>query len=218
MGDAGVTQRTSGLYHLTQLPWFYEGFQRALGATRARREIAESYLRPKRGERFLDLGCGPAGILPMLGEVDYVGIDLNAAHIETARATYGARGRFHCGDFASLQGEMANSCAIVMCYGLLHHLDDERVSELAGLARSYLLPGGRFVAVDPVFHPGQPWIARQMAAADVGQCVREAKGYERLVGTHFGSTSSVVRHDLLRIPYSYCVTIAYASPGDRKHP
>jgi hypothetical protein len=96
----------------------------------------------------------------------------------------------------------------VLCLGLLHHLDDRRVEELGQLAHAYLAPAGRFLAIDPVFTEDQPWIARVLAAADSGQSVRTADAYRSLIATAFGSCDIYVRHDLLRIPYSHCITLA----------
>lgn len=210
-----LSQKTSGIYGLTQVPRLYEALQRALGAESSRRELIETYIRPQPGSRILDLGCGPAAILPFLGDVAYVGVDLNAEHIALARAAYGNRARFQAGDFASLQGELESTFDCVLCFGLLHHLDDQRVVELARLAHGYLRPGGRFVAVDPVFDDAQHAIARWLAAADSGRFVRRASGYGQLVGAEFPDCQIHVRHDLLRIPYSHCITTgARQQPDD----
>lgn len=203
-----MSQRTTGFYKLTQVPLVYEAFQSLLGAKRSRRALVDDYVRPIAGASVLDFGCGSAAILPYLGAVSYVGIDLNADHIGQAQATYGDKGRFHAGDFASLKGELAGTFDLVICLGLLHHLEDARVVELSQLAHDYLAPGGRFIAVDPVFGDNQAWIARRLAAADSGQCVRTAEGYRGLVGQAFARCDTHVRHDLLRVPYSHCITEA----------
>jgi SAM-dependent methyltransferase len=206
-----MNQRVTGLYALTQSPSLYELGQHALGAFKGRRTLVDSYIRPSPGQRILDLGCGPAAILPYLGDVAYVGIDLNGAHIAKAQACHGNRGRFHVGDFASLRSELGGSFDIVSCIGLVHHLDDARVRELALLARDYLILGGRLVTIDPVFSDGQTWIARRMAAADSGQCVRTSEGYRALISSAFDKVQVHVRHDLLRIPYSHCILEAERS-------
>lgn len=205
-----MAQKTTGLYSLTQISGFYETFQRLLGATRGRQRLVDDHIRPAPGARVLDLGCGPAAILPMLGDVQYIGIDANTAHIDAARAEHGDKGQFIADDFACLKQTQGQSFDLVLCLGLLHHLDDHRVAELAHLARSYLAPGGRFIALDPVFEDGQHAIARWLAAGDSGQNVRGEQGYADLVRPAFADTRTVVRHDLLRIPYSHCITIARA--------
>jgi SAM-dependent methyltransferase len=205
-----MSQKTTGLYRLTQISGAYEIFQLLLGADRWRKVLAEDYICVRTGDRVLDLGCGPASILPILGEVDYTGIDANADHIASATARYGARGKFIADDFACLTQQQSASFDLVLCLGLLHHLEDERVTELARLARTYLKPSGRFVAVDPVFENGQHGIARWLATRDAGQCVRYETGYRDLVGAAFGRCVTKVRHNLLHVPYSHCITMATA--------
>lgn len=203
-----MSQKTRGLYRLLQVPLFYEALQSALGAGRTRQLLVEQYIRPKRLDRVLDLGCGPAAILPLLKEVAYIGIDLNPAHIASAQLAHGDRGTFHVGDFTHRRLDLGESFDIVLCIGLLHHLEDQRVVELAQLARDYLSPGGRLITVDPVFADGQSIFARQLARADSGQCVRTAQGYGALLEMAFEDCVTYVRHDLLRVPYSHCITVA----------
>ena len=206
-----MSQKTTGLYRLTQISSVYEAFQQLLGGAKARKAVADQYICAKPGARVLDLGCGPSAILPLLGDVDYFGIDANPDHIASAKAQYGKRGRFIADDFACLKAEHGGSFDLVLCLGLMHHLEDSRVTELATLARGYLAPGGRFIAVDPVFEDGQPMVARWLAAADSGQNVRYEAGYRDLVGAVFGRCETNVRHDLLRVPYSHCITTAIAA-------
>jgi len=203
-----MAQKTTGIYQLTQIPALYATFQRMLGGDRARQGLVADHIRPKPGERVLDLGCGSAAILPYLGEVDYVGIDLNPEHIAQARATHGDRGTFHSGDFGSLPVDRKNTFDLVLCLGILHHLDDIRMSELVAMARGYLAPGGRFIAVDPVFEDGQPPIARWLAKLDSGKCVRTAPQYAALIASAFECCTTTVRHDLLQVPYSHCICSA----------
>lgn len=202
-----MAQKTSGIYRLTQIPRLYSLLQMSLGASSGRERLVREFIRPRPGDHILDLGCGPADILPSLGKVSYVGIDLNSAHIASASARYGDRGRFLSGDF-SLLNEIDMQFDIVICIGLLHHLDDHAVIDLAALARSKMRPEARFVAVDPVFEKGQPWIAKQLASADSGQNVRFANEYRELIAAKLDNVKVDVRHDLLRLPYSHCMTIA----------
>ncbi|MGE7470876.1 class I SAM-dependent methyltransferase [Bosea sp. NPDC003192] len=192
------------------MPKIYAAFQHAIGGTRGREIMVGDYIMPKLGDRVLDLGCGSGALLPFLGTVDYVGIDTNEKHIETARSLHGKNGRFICGDFTSIAAETERSFDTVLCIGLLHHLDDERVIEISHLARRYLVPSGRMIALDPVFEAGQNPIARLLAAADAGARVRTAEGYRELVSQALDNVEVHVRHDMMRVPYSHCITTAAA--------
>lgn len=207
-----MAQKTSGAYALTQVPRLYELLQTLLGADSSRRALVADYVRPRPGDRVLDIGCGPAAILPYLGDVSYTGVDLNPDHITQAKQRFAGRGHFIHGDASGAQA-VEGVFDLVLCLGLLHHLDDDAVASLATTARSKLAPDGRFVAVDPVFAPGQPWIAKRLAVNDSGQNVRDAEGYRQLVLGVFPNARTEVRHNLLRVPYSHCITTASAVPA-----
>ena len=59
-----------------------------------RKTVVRDHIKPRDGETVLDIGCGPATMLPYLGQVTYTGIDLNPAYIETAKTQFGDRGTF----------------------------------------------------------------------------------------------------------------------------
>ena len=203
-----MSQKTEGLYRLTQIPSAYAFFQELLGAVRSRRIIANTYVCARSGDRVLDLGCGPASFLPFLGDVDYVGIDLNEKHIAQAKATFPDRGTFLTKSSSDVDLDELGSFNLVCCFGLLHHLEDAEVIDLVRFARAALKPTGRLVTVDPVFEDGQHWIARRLAEADSGQCVRHATAYRALVLSDFPHCNTYIRHDLLRVPYSHCINVA----------
>lgn len=207
-----MTQLTSGIYRLTQIPILYSAFQNALGAHRWRMQIAEMYIRPTPGCSVLDLGCGPASMLPYLRNSIYTGIDLNPDHISVARRLGIPGANFIVGDAQSASTLPEAAFDRVTALGLLHHLVDDQVRELAQIIRKRLRPGGFFVAVDPTFAPGQHWIARRLAAADSGQNVRPPHDYGRLVADALPQVCTIVRHNLLRIPYSHAITIAKSAP------
>ena len=207
-----MAQLTSGLYRLTQFPTFYLGLQTALGSHRSRSQISELYIRPSPGCSILDLGCGPASMLPYLGNCGYTGIDLNPDHIAVARRLSSPGATLIVGDAQSASTLPEAAFDRVTALGLLHHLDDDQVRDLAQIIRRRLRPNGFFVAVDPTFAPGQHWIARRLAKADSGQNVRPPHDYGRLVEHELPRVSTIVRHDLIRIPYSHAITIAEAAP------
>jgi SAM-dependent methyltransferase len=204
-----MPERTAGLYKATQNPRFFAALHSAVGADRARRFLVREYIRPRRGDNVIDLGCGSGAMLPYLGEVNYIGIDHNPAHIAQARRLHGNRGCFHCGDWAVAAKEGCGAYDLVLCFSLLHHLDDMQVARLCDLARDKLLArGGRFVAVDIAFVPGQNLIARMLAALDAGQYVRTPEAYKALVGERLADARTIVHHNLLRLPYTHCITMA----------
>ena len=208
-----MDQKTSGIYRLTQISRVYSGFQDLLGADRSRRTLVAKYIRPRCGDRVLDIGCGPASMLPYLGPVDYVGVDLNPDHIEAARKRFGGSAELHCADLYSIPSLATRCFDIVLCAGLLHHLDDGDAARLLSFASNRIAPRGRLISVDPAFTPGQHWVARWFARSDSGQHVRSPEQYRRLAEGAFAAVEQNVRHDLLRFPYTHCIQQAYHRPS-----
>jgi len=77
-------------------PFFYESYHKIIGADYRSRVLVKDYIRPSRGSRILDIGCGPGNMLPFLPEGEYLGVDANPSYIASARQRYGSRGEFVC--------------------------------------------------------------------------------------------------------------------------
>jgi SAM-dependent methyltransferase len=206
-----TSQRTTGIYAWTQIASLYNGFQSLLGAHFSRQVTVREYIRPLPGEHILDIGCGPGSSLPYLGDVRYVGLDLNPRHIAEAKRRFGDRGTFHCGPIASLAAIDDGHFDAILALGLLHHLEDKQVVELTQLAAQRLLPGGRLVTLDVAFTSDQHRIARMLARADGGRRVRTPEQYWQLVAQALPMVEVTVRHDLLRVPYTHCIMVARQS-------
>lgn len=203
-----MSERTSGLYRLVGMPKFYQAFQNLLGAKAGRQRLVNEYIKPKPNDRILDLGCGSAAILSDLpGDVSYVGIDHNDRHITKAQESFGERGVFLAGNFDQAGDYTDQPFDIVLALGLLHHLDDAQVNSILQLAKAALVPGGRFVTIDPAFAVKQSKIARFLISNDSGQNVRTANEYLALSKKVFPQVKIFVRDDLLTIPYTHCLMI-----------
>lgn len=199
-----MAQITSGLRRVLNDPRIYLVTQRLLTSDARTRRWVDQLLRPRAGERVLDIGCGPADLLRFLPDVDYVGFDSSAEYIAAARARFGARGRFEQArvDAATIEG--LGRFHLVIARGVLHHLDDAEAAALFALARQALLPQGRVVTLDACWFEGQHPLARMLIARDRGQNVRDAAGYRALAARVFDEVKVEVRHDLMRVPYTHC--------------
>jgi SAM-dependent methyltransferase len=202
-------EKSGNLYSLLSLPVVYRCF-RALVLGDGCRIYISDYVKPVAGEKVLDIGCGPGDIMDYLPSVKYLGFDINADYIEAARNRFGKRGRFFCGDVGlAAIDEEAETFDLAMATGVLHHLDDGRAALLFELAYKALKPGGRLITFDGCYVAGQSRLARFVVSRDRGEYVRRCEDYARLAAGFFPKVEPVVRHDLLRIPYTHLILRSY---------
>lgn len=203
-----MAQTTTGVLSIFSQPSAYDLFQRALGARKLRRLYTERYLQPFPLAKVLDIGCGTSEILDYLPDtVVYVGYDFSAKYIDAARNRYGKRGEWHVAPVSDLDVKDHGTFDIVMANGIFHHLDDDDGMRLSSIAASALKPDGRFCTHDGCYVDGQNPIARYLLSKDRGSNIRDQQGYLSLVLPHFERVDLVIRHDMLRIPYTHAIMV-----------
>lgn len=183
----------------------YSLFAQVIGAKRGRQVYVQNFIRPKEGDRVLDIGCGPADILEALPKVEYHGFDLSSNYIESARKRFGNRGCFHV---EAVNKELISRYAgfdLVLANGVLHHLNDAEAVDLFQIAKTALKPGGALVTLDGCFVQGQSPIALYFLRRDRGKFVRAQADYLRLASQIFSTIESHLTHNLLRIPYTHLI-------------
>lgn len=187
------------------LPAVYRFFQWAVRGSHPRFYIRE-YIRPKEGDRVLDIGCGPGDFLAHLPTVEYHGLDLSPEYIEAAKSKWGSKGEFRCEAVADTAVRLPGYYDIALANGVLHHLEDAEAIRLFEVAKQSLKPGGRLITMDGCYTDASP-IAKKLLKRDRGQFVRERDAYLKLAKTHFGNVESYLHHDLLRIPFSHLIMV-----------
>jgi SAM-dependent methyltransferase len=202
-----MAERTTGIYRLVTIPGLYRGFQALLGAEAARRRLRDRWLPDIAGKHVLEVGCGPGTWVETLAAAEsYLGVDWNAEHIAQATARFGddpTRG-FVCGDATDPAVIDADArYDLIFAFGILHHIDDAPAAKLLSRLAGRLARGGRLIAVEPVYHPGQHPFAVWMKRRDSGQNIRDEEGYRALFGDTFGSVTTDLATDFLRVPYSH---------------
>ncbi len=191
------------------MPSVYGWLQRSLAISRARHEVASTYIRAQPGDRVLDIGCGPAEVLAHLPGVRYVGLDYNAKYLQEARQRYRERDPrpwFAQMDVRALRPG-ARRFDIVLAQGLLHHFDDAAAQSILTAAAGLLSDTGRLITVDCAFDPAQSRIARLLASNDRGRHVRPVAEYSRIAATAFEQVTTHVRHNLMRVPYTHVIMV-----------
>lgn len=199
-----MSQRTSGWRLPLSLPGIYGFCMNLLGGERPGRELVEKHIRPVKGMRILDLGCGPAAILDYLPEnVYYAGVDLSHAYIEAARKNYGKRATFYCLPIESLDASILTGFDLVMGLGVLHHLDDAQARSFFTAAAKALDENGRCLTLDPCLVPDQHPLARLLIRMDRGRNVRTAEEYAALSRSVFTGLDQSIIHNWMRVPYTH---------------
>jgi len=193
------------LSSVLSLPAGYRMFVRLVGGDVQKKYVNE-YIRPRLGDKVLDIGCGPGDMLASLPGVEYLGVDISPEYIEAARNRFDAKGRFFCGDIGTATVELEKGTFdLVLATGVLHHLDDERAARLFELARLALRSDGRLITYDGCYVPEQSRMARWVLSKDRGKFVRSRDQYLRLASRCFSKVEPHLRHDLLRIPYTHLI-------------
>jgi SAM-dependent methyltransferase len=165
----------------------------------------DTFIKPRTGERMLDIGCGTADIVDYLHNVDYLGIDTSQVYIDLATKRFGHRARFRCSSATGNPIEGEGRFDIVLAQGVLHHLNDDDAKALLRLAQGALKPGGRLITLDGCYTNGQPWIAKYLLSKDRGKHVRPPEEYVKLACGYFSNIGTSIREDLLRFPYTLVI-------------
>lgn len=189
-----MTENTSGLRSILSFPVVYELLQRIFGGRSGRKAIVDRFVRPRRRDRVLDIGCGPARILQFLPDVQYVGYDPSARYIARARDAFKSRGQFFAGRFGKNDLARHDPFDVGILIAVLHHLDDSEACQILGLLRSAIKPGGRLITLDNVFIENQNPIARKLIEWDRGKNVRTISEYRALVAPHFDTIRETLIH------------------------
>jgi SAM-dependent methyltransferase len=195
-------QCDSGLLGWLKVPFLYNAFQAAVGATTLRRKLIENHVRAKPGDKVIDIGCGSAPALQWFPAVEYIGLDINPDCIALARRTYASRGTFIVGNPQSVGGDSRFKAAdIVMAIGVLHHLDDEEAEQCIRFAYDALNTTGRFVCHEPCWIPSQGAISKFIMSTDRGRDIRTEQQYRQLSAKVFNKVDAWVDTKPMRIPY-----------------
>ncbi|MBU1118312.1 class I SAM-dependent methyltransferase [Patescibacteria group bacterium] len=201
-------QDESGVRKILNDGVFYDFLQNILGAGKARVWLAENYWNVKKGDSIIDIGCGTGEVLDYLDfDIQYTGFDVSKKYIDVARKKYGNRGKFSIGtaeEFLRNPNTLPEA-DLVLCNGLLHHLEDKEVMQVLELSKELLAEKGRLVCVEPVFLKKQTKASKWLMSKDRGQNVRSFDEWNKIVGKIFNTFSLDVTTGLIRAPYVHVI-------------
>lgn len=189
---------------LLGLPQAYQLFWTVIGGPARSRTLVEEYIRPRPGNRILEIGCGPGTIVPYLPQSEYVGFDASPEYIARARKKF-KQATFICERVSQYTLPERDYFDLVLALGIVHHLDDSEAQQLFQIAHQALKPGGRLITLDGVWTDRQSSAARYLLAHDRGQFVRSEEAYVKIAGQVFNNINASIRDRLLRIPYTHII-------------
>jgi SAM-dependent methyltransferase len=188
-----------------QKPEIYLLFKKLIISDTNRKLFVSKHIKAQKGDSLLDIGCGPADILDLLPEVNYVGFDINPLYIEYAKRKYDRKGKFFCQHVSSKNIIKTDCFDIILAYGVLHHLNNEESLKLFHLAKSAMKPSGKLITFDGCYTENQPPIKKYILSKDRGEFVRTQNEYVSLASNYFPVVNVTVYEKFLRIPYSHIV-------------
>jgi ubiquinone/menaquinone biosynthesis C-methylase UbiE len=145
---------------------------------KAIRGVIRRELRPGKGLRSLDLGCGPGAFADVFLGDDYYGVDMNARYIDHAQRT--RKGTFLVGDARKVDLPDRRFDQILI-FGLLHHLSDDDVRAVLKESTRLLAPGGKILAIEDIPAISKlNLIGHLIHNVENGEHIRPAEEYRRL--------------------------------------
>jgi SAM-dependent methyltransferase len=197
-------QINSGLRSVLAFPWVYRLFGMLVGNKAYEEWFIKNVLGLRKGQKLVDVGCGPAQILDRLPGVEYVGLDISDAYIQAARIKFKARGgaNFLSGSIEDWTlNPLTYAADIVLVNGVLHHVDDDEAKNILEFAYRILKDDGRFIFYEPCYLIWQSGISTYFMSRDRGQNIRTEQQWKDLASRIFPLVSTNIVTGVNRLAY-----------------
>jgi SAM-dependent methyltransferase len=202
-------QDNSGLKGILSSSYIYEKFQNLVGVKPTRKWLAKNYWKLSGGEKVVDIGCGSGATLDDLPpDISYVGFDSSENYIAAARQRCDRRATFIVSTARQLlerPDPRLNDSDLLLCNGVLHHLDDEEVICVLKLAKQILTNTGRLVCFEPTYLAHQGFLSAWLMSKDRGKNVRFEGDWKQLASSVFEVCQTGIATNLYRLPYIHII-------------
>jgi len=202
-------QDNRGLKGILSISSFYAHFQNLVGARHVRAWLATNYWKVNSGDKVVDIGCGPGTTLDDLPDnITYIGIDISEEYVRSAKQRFDPRATFIVGTARELvesPDPILSNSDLILCTGLLHHLDDEEVMYVFKLAKQILNATGRLICLEPTYLVHQGYFSKWSMRRDRGRNVRTESEWKKLASSVFKCFTTNIATNLYRLPYIHII-------------
>lgn len=183
----------------------YRLFSSMLANEKNLKNYVDKFIKPHKGDKVLDIGCGVGRFFEQVPETRFFGFDHNEDYILHAQHSYGSEASFVRMSINQALDHGYRDFDIVVATGVLHHLSDAEAREMFELAHSALREGGRLITLDGCWLQGQSLFEKLLLRLDRGKFIRTQQDYTRLAQHAFAQVRSGIYRNLLRVPYTHVV-------------
>lgn len=191
-------------------PFAYKMHMRILGGRTIKKKIFSEFLPTEPGTRILDIGCGPAPDRDLMGDVIWVGLELEQKYVKYVESRIRSGDQIVHGGVDVLNSLNIGNFDVVLLSGVLHHLTDIEVKGVLEDCLKVLGPYGSVITVDPVRTSSASRLETFLINSDRGKYIRHQEDYDRLIPSEFTKTDIHIRHGLGWLPQAQRVSILKA--------
>lgn len=175
----GENRITLLLNRLLENPLIYSLWQNA--HNRKKRQAICNEIHLNKGEKILDIACGPGTNANLFRNVDYLGVDINRKYVKWAAHRYGFRFRVMDVTKDDFRNETFDW---ILVNSFLHHLVDSDVNKLLRKLTGALTPTGRLVIID-LLKPERGLVSKILEKFDRGKFARSIEEWKDLFNKFF---------------------------------
>ncbi len=184
------------------IPKIFIFYQNLVGDKKYKKYITKNFLKIKDGDSILDLGCGPASLIPFLpGNIKYVGIDKSIEYINYASNKY-KNHKFICSNSFDLKEGLENKFDIIISDALFMSLSNEEAHKTLSLITSLLKEDGTFFFMDGCYVENGAKIANWFLSKERGKNTRSENEYKNLLSKYFKNIEIKTNSKLYNIPHT----------------
>jgi SAM-dependent methyltransferase len=205
-----ISNERKGIHQILRLNSVYNFVQNLLGGRASTKLLVEIFIQPGSGATVVGVGSGPGSLFNYLNLVDgvtYTGIEPNADYTSLCKVDFKEfpNANFYTGSI-EIVDSLNEEFDVIIVFAVLHHLNLDSWPTVLESLYGKLKKGGRLLLLDSILHDKQNLISKILIKLDRGQSILHEVEYKRVIQSSGYSFDSIIKTDLLRVPYSHILT------------